>query len=496
MLPPSDPFYHFLLTGIKDGFKITSEEYHGPNIWEHNYKSATGPQWHHIVEQQIITELENGRYIPVSARPRIVSALGAIPKKNSTQVRIIHDCSRPHGSALNDLAHRDKFSYQTFQDAVALITPKSYLAKLDLSSAYRSVKLHPSDWEVSGLAWTFSGEPEPLFMIDKRLMFGARKSPYIFHHLSQAVCRIMSSHGYPGIVCYLDDFLVISDSYQKCQETLEYLMKILRHLGFAINYSKLEGPSRVLNFLGIQLDVDHQVLRLPPQKLQQFLSEVRQIYHSSSASKKQLQSLVGKLSWACQVIHGGRPHLRRLLDSIHKLNGPRHRTRITADMKLDLAWWIAFAKIFNGSVPMLDHRNHLSVSIDACSSGAGGFSHGLLYHLDWTDWPGTEALHINYKEVLALEPAIMSWAPYWQNHVVDIYSDNQAAVSILNKGTCRDPLVMESLRRVFWLSAVYNIKLQARYYPGTHNILADACSRLPHPTACRTLVTALQHTYI
>ena len=468
----------------------------GPPIWEKNYSSATGPDTFQLVEAQIQTEIINGRYIPVPTPPLIISALGAVPKCDKSQVRLIHDCSRPHGTALNDLAFAEKFRYQSLQDATRLIKPHSYLAKLDLAAAYRSVKLHPDDWPVSGLAWTFSGDKDPTFLQDTRLMFGAKKSPYIFHQLSQAVCRIMATQGFPSITCYLDDFLVISDSFSQCISAINHLIKLLRSLGFAINYKKLEGPAQVLTYLGIELHVPDQVLRLPNHKLESFLADIRHMYQASSASKRQLQSLIGKLSWACQVIHGGRPHLRRLIDRVNLLKSPRHRTRITMDMRKDLAWWIAFARIFNGSVPMLAPSCNLSVSIDACNSGAGGFFNGSFFHLNWSDWPAAQDLHINMKEVLALEPAISLWAPHWANHRINVYSDNQTAVAIINKGSSKDPLVMASLRRIFWWTAVYNIRLRARYYPGYCNTLADACSRLPSPTAWQTLAAALPHTIL
>ena len=450
-----------------------------------------------MVEAQILEEIRNNRYMPVKVRPRIISALGAIRKNDGTQVRLIHDCSRPIGQALNDLAFKEKFRYQSIQDAIALIKPSSFIAKCDLSSAYRSVSLHPDDWNVSGIAWCFGQQSHTTFLIDKRLMMGASRAPFIFHQLSQAVCRIMESLGFPGVICYLDDFLVVRDNYRDCQLTLMTLMKVLRDLGFAINYKKLETAAKKVTFLGVELDTEELVMRLPDSKLERLLHEVHQVYQATSASKRDLQSLLGRLSWASLAIQGARPHLRRLLDRINRLQGPRHRTRITIEMKKDLAWWIAFARIFNGSVPMLDYRNHLSVSIDACSEGAGGFSGGDCYHLDWKDWPGAYEQHINYKEVLALEPALTLWAPSWANHVVDIYSDNQAAVAIINRGSCRDnPFVMDSLRRVFWLSAVYNIKLHAWYLEGTRNTLADACSRVPNRTAWTTLLRVLQQTFI
>jgi hypothetical protein len=136
------------------------------------------------------------------------------------------------------------------------------------------------------------------------------------------------------------------------------------------------------------------------------------------------------------------------------------------------------------------------VCIDACDFAGGGFYQGNIFNIPWHTWPGASEKHINYKEVLALEPAATLWAPDWANKRVFVYSDNQAAVHIINKGTAKDSFVMDSLRRVFWLSAVWNFKLKALYYPGNQNILADAASRLQEPWAMQALQTAMQHTMI
>ena len=60
-----------------------------------NYRSATDQSVRAQVQDQILTETENGRYRIVDDKSHIVSALGAIPKKNSTKMRLIHDASRP-----------------------------------------------------------------------------------------------------------------------------------------------------------------------------------------------------------------------------------------------------------------------------------------------------------------------------------------------------------------------------------------------------------------
>ena len=88
------------------------------------------------------------------------------------------------------------FKYQFIQDAVDCINEGCFLSKVDLSNAYRVVRTHPSNWDYTGLKWTFKGEREPTYMVDTRLPFGASKSPFIFTELSQAVRRIMAEKGF------------------------------------------------------------------------------------------------------------------------------------------------------------------------------------------------------------------------------------------------------------------------------------------------------------
>lgn len=495
-LPQDDPKRPFILNGIKNGFRVTTHPYTGPKVWQNNYKSATCPENFPMVEAQIKEELANGRYKITQERPSIVSALGAIPKSTPGKVRLIHDCSRPLGYALNCFAECDKFSYQSIQDAVDLVTPGCFMSKIDLSSAYRSVKIHPTDYALSGLSWTFSGDNHPTLLYDTRLMFGARQAPQIFNELSQAVRRIMHHRGLGRLVCYLDDFLILANSAEECSYWTLELISLLRQLGFAINYNKVVGPAQCLEFLGVEIDSTAGVLRLSTRKMSKLLSDVQQLMSSASASKRDLQSLAGKLSWASQVVHGGRPHLRRVLDRIKVLNGPSHRTRITADMRQDLSWWIHFATHFNGALPMIDSRPMSPVCLDACNLAGGGFYLGSCFNIPWSTWPGASEKHINYKEVLSLEPATLLWAHLWANKQVTVYSDNQAAVHIINRGTAKDRFVMDSLRRVFWMSAIYNFKIRAIYYPGTSNVLADAASRIHEPWALDRLSQALTNTFL
>ena len=448
------------------------------------------------MEDQIKEEIANGRYLIQDDPPLLISALGAIPKPGTDKVRLIHDCSRPLGRALNDLADLEEFSYQTLQDAAALIEPGDFIAKVDLANAFRSVRIHPEDYKLTGLQWTFSGEEVPTFMCETRLPYGGRKSPGIFNSLTQAVCHIVAQQGHTRPVAYLDDFLLVGHTFHDCLQGMNCLLQTLRVLGFSINYNKVIGPTHRLTFLGVQIDTRDYTLSLSEEKLAQLRDEAILTSSLKNISKRQLQSIVGKLNWASQVIRGGRAHLRRIIDRINSLQAPHHRTRVTEGIREDLIWWIHNVRFFNGYTPISDPRVTTHVCIDACGEGAGGFMSGDWYHLQWQDWPGTQALHINYKEVLALAPAVDIWGPVWRGRRVYVYSDNQAAVGIMNRGTAKNPFVMSVLRDIFWKSVYYDFRIQAIYYPGRQNIVADAASRLMEKGGWDRLQDTLRTSFI
>ena len=55
---------------------------------------------------------------------------------------------------------------------------------------------------------------------------------------------------------------------------------------------------------------------------------------------------------------------------------------------------------------------------------------------------------------------------------------------------------MNSLCNVFWMSAIYNFRLKAVYYPGKLNTVADSISRLHEKDGYKRLTNALQIVYV
>jgi hypothetical protein len=475
-----DPDRHFLLTGIEHGFDIVdniTDQVQPVEI--NNYLSATNSQNKLKVEKIIIEGLKEGHYKVAEKPPTIVSALGAVPKQNSPDVRVIHDCSRPVGSAVNDFASSEKVKYQSVDEAVRMSTQNCYYAKVDLKNAYRSVKVKPSNTEFTGFKWQFEGDPHFTYLMDKRLPFGAKRSPMIFHRLTQSVRRIMANKGFDGIVVYLDDFLIVSETKEGCRQAFSTLLSLLRQLGFHINWKKVVDPTHCITFLGIKLDSIRRTTELPSDKLTEFHDLITDFSKRKRASKKNLQSLAGKLNWACQVVRGGRTYLRRVLDTINSLKKPCHKAKLSADFHADIQWWLQFLLVFNGKCMFPEHVSVGHVQVDACNIGSGVAFKGDWHYTNWeSDWPEAQNLHINHKETLSFLIAARRWGLQWANSTIFIHTDSQCAMAMINKGTTRNALVMKCLRELFWLSAIFNFQVKAVFIPGIKNDIPDAISRL------------------
>ena len=470
----------FLIEGIKHGFRISNVEHYSEvkQVEVSNHSSALNNS--DLVEEELVEQIKLGNYVKTKVPPKVISPIGAI-LKNEQEVRIIHDGSRPTGDAMNDYSTLHSEHYQTIDEAYTLAKPYYFLSKVDLKSAYRSVSISSKDYCLTGLKWQFKGDQSPTYLFDTRLPFGASLAPMTFHRLTQSVRRMMWNRGFTNIVVYLDDFLIIEESYERCLEAQHTLISLLIKLGFRISWHKVLGPSRVVPFLGIVIDTNDCSLSLDEGKLSKLESQLLCFKEKKRATKRQLQQLAGLLNWACQAVRGGRYFLRRILDTISRLKKGSHKTKLSKAFKLDIEWWLQFLRSFNGVVYYREAAAFV-VHTDACLQGAGMFCSGDWCYINWKcDDKRHSQMHINYKEVLAVVWSAKRWATKWTNANVTVFTDSTVAKAIINKGTCKSPLVMNSLRDLFWLSVKYNFKLHAVHIPGQLNMLPDTISRLHEP---------------
>ncbi|KAL9963440.1 hypothetical protein ACROYT_G026951 [Oculina patagonica] len=225
------------------------------------------------MDQLFLNELALGRISQVTTKPQCIHPIGRVPKKDSGKSRPITDCSRPHGSSLNDYIKRDleSFRMNSIDTAVSVSTSNCFYAIVDIESAWRWVPVFPPHRQLQGFRWMF-GQHDPSryqYFVDNRLCFGVSCAPAIFNRLSNAIVRMMARRGFQSVVNYLDDFLIIGNTHAECQQGLITLIRLLHLLGFNVSWKKVVSPSQRVTFLGIELDSTTMSLRLPSDKLDQ-----------------------------------------------------------------------------------------------------------------------------------------------------------------------------------------------------------------------------------
>ena len=133
-------------------------------------------------------------------------------------------------------------------------------------------------------------------------------------------------------------------------------------------------------------------IRLPADKLDRLHALVTSFSEKDSASKRQLQSLAGSLNFACDVVHGGRTFLKRVIDCIDKLRHSSHRCRLSSQFRANILWWKQFLATFNGRGMMLDFRKPIYFQTDASLHGFG-----VVCSNDWfaSAWTASSDLALN-----------------------------------------------------------------------------------------------------
>ena len=152
-------------------------------------------------------------------------------------------------------------------------------------------------------------------------------------------------------VSYIDDFLVVGESESSCQKALDFLLQLIPSLGMEVNWDKVVKPTTCLPFLGVSLDCVHRTMSLPEEKLADIKMSVKKWLSKKRFSKKDLQRMIGKLSWCSRVVIGGRTFCRNLINLMTALKLSHHHSRLNAAAKADLLWWKSGLDIFHGDMP-------------------------------------------------------------------------------------------------------------------------------------------------
>lgn len=172
--------------------------------------------------------------------------------------------------------------------------------------------------------------------------------------------------------------------------------------------------------------------------------------------------------------------MSRLLNSVRILPSTRSRLSVSEDMKANIAWWLDFLPIFNGTSfikPLHWEFDNLQFTIDASLHAGGVTCFNECFTCEFPEDIIRSAQHITALELYTIVVAVKCSASKLHHCKFIVSCNNEAAVTVANSGKSKDPFMKHCLHELWFTAAVYDYELIACHIPGVHNVLADTLSR-------------------
>ena len=223
-------------------------------------------------------------------------------------------------------------------------------------------------------------------MLMRRVLpFGLRSAPKLFNVIADAIQFIARSQGVQHVTHYLDDYIHVVLAHPasgQCQNDLQTLIDVCGHLGMPLADEKIEGPTTRLEILGIAIDSNIMQLSLPGHKMTELTSQLQAWQGKKTATKRDLQSLAGKLQHAAKVVRPGRCFVRHLYGLTSVKGGPNQTIRLNRQARGDVQWWLTFMNSWNG-VSLFWKTRSDNPDIRVWSDASGSWGCGALIDDRW-----------------------------------------------------------------------------------------------------------------
>jgi len=436
----------------------------------------------------------------LSGHPLWVSPIGAVPKKYSEKIRVIHDLSFPKGGdSVNAGIADGSTDISSFGDAALMVRKAGrscWLIKLDVEAAYKQVPVRKEDWHLLG--FYFEGK----YYYERVLPFGLRSSCKLWELFATALhwlCeRVLECEIPFYVIHYVDDFLFVVEpgegSEAFAQNLLDRALKLCAILGVPMAEAKVEGPTHCLIFLGIEINTVEMTARLPDIRLAILKPLISGWKSYTHARLSDVQSLVGLLQHACCVVPPGRFFKQRLISAMTTWEalqragtvGPYAPMPISENIKRDILWWDEFLSEWNGISLLLEQEwelaDKLSIFTDACTTGYGAYFKGRWVAGAWRPQDlvcaqRSTGVSMPFLELRALVIAANAWGHLWKGKKIIFRSDCMPVVQAITKGYSSRPSQMHQLRTLIILAMRHNFDFKCIHIPGITNITADVLSR-------------------
>lgn len=178
--------------------------------------------------------------------------------------------------------------------------------KRDWARAFSQLGLDPSAYRLVGFVW------KGKFYFSKVVPMGLVSACMCCQRTSSAVRYIMNNMGY--YLCnYIDD-MVSAELDSVAFKSFEALGRLFRDLGVEESVEKAVQPTEEMEFVGNLLNTRNMTMSVTSDRQVELGRELQMWQTKKVATRRELESLIGKLQLVCNCVWAGRLFLNRLLN--------------------------------------------------------------------------------------------------------------------------------------------------------------------------------------
>ena len=267
------------------------------------------------------------------------------------------------------------------------------------------------------------------------------------------------------------------------------LAALFKDLGLAESPSKAHPSSRKMVYLGVHFDTEKMEMSVPTEKLAELKAEIDMWARKTTITRKNLQSLLGRLFWVAKVVKFSRVFMGRLLAQLRDMSSTKDHVKVKLEeqSRRDLLWWSRFLRTYNG-VSMIMNEEAIPLTLeqlidtpdkvcagDSTPSGLGAW-HSREY---WSQLVPSHlrGFPIHILEFWAVIVSCKIWGESWSGKVIQIFTDNDAVADVITYEKPKDPAMLSLLREFIFIVCEKKFVPVLRKISTEDNHLADHISR-------------------
>ena len=455
----------YILEVIEKGVTMEFEETPECKFESHIKFSETEKE---IIGQEISKLQEKGVIIPTNREQGdFVSGIFTRPKKDGNH-RMILNLKK-----FNAFLKFKHCKLESINDALNLVSEGCYFGSVDLKDAYYSIPIHLDYQKYLKLCW------EQSYFKYVALPNGFAPAVRVFTKITSPPFKKLRSQGHVSVK-YLDDSILLGETWVVCLENIKATVDLLQKLGFTIHPEKsVLVPTQRITFLGFIIDSVSMTITLTNERKLAIRSSCENILSNYKVTIREVARTLGLIVSSFTAVPFGQLWYRELekckTQSLKRTGGDFDKIAyVSKDAAVELLWWKN--NIMDSFAPIKQPSVDYVIYSDASLEGWGGTD-------SFTEIGGRWGIletqyHINTLELLAAFYCLKSFCRNKTGIHVLLKLDNTTAVSYINKKGGTISYACNEMAKAIWTWAISkNIWLSAAHVPGATNTIADKSSR-------------------